>query len=247
MSSEIPDSVMTGEMNLKLPSFAKNRCLSKSALIISVSSIFVAAQPSQAAITITISGEASSTTTIVEIDGTFELSDAVNNVLNAFVVYAPSPAAGDRWRQVGSNIGSATTMNPFLVTQVDVTQDIGPQPDTAVMTISDTSNGGSTIVTSGISNLRYVSATSFGDFELVFTNPPIVLPSTVDAGDIMTLSGSFDLALGAGDTFADRFILGNYDYGSYNGQSITVIVAPEPSSFMLLSLGCLGALCRRRR
>lgn len=201
------------------------------------------------AISVNIAGEPSSNLATVTLNGSVQLAEYTSSGEFTAAVLAVNPFNSLGLNGLGNVATYGAPTSAFATaSQTDIALEIGPGSDTAIFSYRDISNGNSVLASGSIHNMVYLGGSaSAGSFQLI--TPIYFFPSgsLVDAGDILEVSGSFDLQLVSG-TFASRFNPGVYT-GSYIGQDITVTVTPVPeaSSILLIALGCAAGLFRRRR
>jgi len=198
-----------------------------------------------AAVTISITGDPNSTTATVSLSGTLTLIDQLGAGLTTPEVSVPTSSIGNRAGSLGLNGNGATSPSAFRLSQFNPDAYEGSGADTATVTITDSSNNNAVISTGGINRLTFGSQ----GFFTLHTSSSVFYPVSIDAGDILTLDGSFDLDFGGpGNEFRFFFNEGSFS-GDYEGQAVNVVVTsiPEPSSSILLALAGICVFNRRKR
>ncbi|MGJ8716521.1 MAG: hypothetical protein ACSHXG_15575 [Maribacter stanieri] len=212
-------------------------------VILGLASCLTFSQTSDGAVVFTISGHQDSQVATVTMSGFLTMVE-INTPSATYTDFTTSGSGA-------GVLGSAPMTNPFLMSVVSFTAQVGPEADTASIAITDSSNGGAVIVSHQPHLLRYLSD---GRFRINFPDSASY-PTTIDAGDIATFSGSFDLALES--NFFNHFVPGIH-VGSHTvpaldpfTETVTVIVdmtsIPEPSTSLLGAIGVLFMLRRRCR
>ena len=176
-------------------------------------------------------------TGLVTTSGSYTLLDAATSSIG---VSRLLPDSGGTWGFFVAGAAS-TPLSPgigFITTSLNFTSPL-------TWTITDTSAGGSLLAEASINSWFFPFSSILNLFDATITSGD--LNANVDAGDLLTFSGSTTLIA---DSLAAVSALSDSSHTStYNGETFTLSFTsvPEPSSAFLLGLGSLGLLARRRR
>lgn len=219
----------------------------------SIIPIIVLAQTSKAQVSITVSPNANGKTANIALSGSLSLlnTDLFGNNVTSNDALITSKNNSYAPFGINRNSGMPIGRDPFVLSRESVLNNIGPGLAVGTVIVTDSSNGGATLISYNVDTLSFRDS---GSFRLSSsTGPHLALTDSMDSGDIMTFSGSFDFNLN-GDSYADVFSEGKYS-GLSNGQAVNFTVTsvpvlepvPEPSSALLIGLGSVGLLLRRKR
>ncbi|MDQ8192636.1 PEP-CTERM sorting domain-containing protein [Roseibacillus persicicus] len=198
-----------------------------------------------AAVTITISGQATAPTATVTLEGSLTLSeyDRFTGVSDRDLV-VPAVLSSETLNRLGASTPNGLpTTSAFINNRANADVNRGPSTELGLFAITDTDMGDGVILSGNINSLFWGTSGFFGLRLDTFYN----FSPAIDEGDVLSLSGAFDVSLGS-DTFETSFIEGQH-VGAYNGENVTIIVTqiPEPSSGLLVMLGASLLGCRRRQ
>lgn len=211
----------------------------KSIILTSLSSLALCA-PSHSQVTITLSGIGTGNTALVTLEGSLTLLNAGSRSTSG-QVSLPNGGAGGSYQPLGSFHGTPSG-TPFKLGNISNETNDPNSFGRAIVT--DTSNGGAQLIAWDVRRF-----TSLGSSQ-TYTISDLVgrfRTDAVDAGDIITLSGSFTTDLGT-LTFDEIYNEGTYS-GTYNSQAVNLVIdsVPEPSGVLLGLLGSVFLIGKRKR
>lgn len=186
-----------------------------------------------AALTITISSNPGSMGALVTLDGSFTaIASSLQSVETPAVIFPT--ASGLRYITLGS-VAAPPTSSPFFSSQILGDGDVSTHASWATVVYGE----GEPIF---IHNIIY---TSEGFFGLLFEGVKYI---SINPGGEIIFSGAFELEFANGDSFADRFIAGEY-FGITDEAPYRVIVTeiPEPTTLSILAGGFIVVSVIRRR
>lgn len=203
----------------------------------------ILAQSAESAVTITVTPDGASKA-VFSFDGSLTLRDFTaftggsNTYLHVISQDGFVSSLG-QFERTGMTVGSS----PFKIRSIAAGANAGAGSSVLSVNTTDTSDANTLLYSGSFDSILFDPLF----FVINSASQQILFGSEVDAGDIMTFSGSFDHNLGA-ISYENTFNVGTYT-GAYNGEALTFVVSPvpEPSSALLLGIGSLGLLVRRKR
>ena len=205
---------------------------------------------SEAAVTITITGELTGNTAEVSASGFLPLYNLGIGYTNRTAVQYTESSGQAQNFGTGDSASTVDEAHFRYEEWLNQAATISFTNNTLAYSYTDTSNGGSVIFGDSIDGMRFFSGTGVNNF-FFSVSPFDLAASDINTNDRLNFSGAGTLNLGS-STFEDMFSVGTYtDPSGYNGESLTLNIVdaesvPEPSTALLFSLGGLAFFRRKR-